>query len=354
MQTESTLIKNTHKLILASLIVIIMVVGKAFLIPLAWSLLIALASYRFIEKMKEKTIIPAGLIILFFMLVIVSVISLFAYFFYVELSRIAKDLPGLTSKVSSTLHNFSVQLAESGINIPDHFDKGYINDWVGQHSETLLSFISAFGTQIMHIVLVMFYLFFLLYYGDLVPQFIRSRVKDDGKREKVADKIYGSMDIIKDYFQGLLILALLTGILDFFVFLIFGLDYALFFAVFLAVLNLIPFVGNPIGMLVVALFTLITKDSLLSLFMVIVALWLVNVVHENVLRPWLLGDKLKINAFVVFISVIFGGIIWGVSGMILFIPMAGIIKVILSQSETNAHYAILFSEREKKKTVKKK
>jgi predicted PurR-regulated permease PerM len=202
MQTESALIKNTHKLILASLIIIILVVGKSFLIPLAWSILIGLASYRFVEKMKEKTILPAGLIILFFMLFIVSVISLFA--------------------------------------------------------------------------------------------------------------------------------------------------------VFLAILNLIPFVGNPIGMLVVALFTLVTKDSLLSLFLVIVALWLVNVVHENVLRPWLLGDKLKINAFVVFLSVIIGGLIWGVSGMILFIPITGIIKIILSQSETNAHYAILFSEKQKKKLIKKK
>ena len=145
-----------------------------------------------------------------------------------------------------------------------------------------------------------------------------------------------------------LILASLTGVLDFIVFLIFGLDYALFFAVFLAVLNLIPFIGNPIGMLVVALFTLVTKDSLLSLFLVIVALWLVNVVNENVLRPWLLGDRLKINAFVVFLSVIFGGLILSVSGMILFIPITGIIKIIISQSETNAHYAILFSEKQKK------
>jgi len=112
-------------------------------------------------------------------------------------------------------------------------------------------------------------------------------------------------------------------------------------------------VGNPIGMLVVALFTLVTKDSIWSLVMVIAALWIVNFVHENVLRPWLLGDKLKINAFIVFISVIFGGMIWGISGMILFIPIAGIIKIILSHSESNAHYAILFSERGKKSKPRK-
>lgn len=350
MNTESALIKNTHKLILASIIIIILVVGKSFLIPLAWSILIGLASYQLIEKLKEKTILPPGLIILFYLLFIVSIISLFIYFFYVELSHIASDLPELGDKISSTLHLFSQQLAENGIHVPDHIDKDFINDWVGKHSDTMLGIITAFGSQIEHIVLIMFYLFFLLYYGELIPQFIQSKIEDEQKRAKVREKIFGSMEVIKSYFLGLLILALLTGVLDFFVFLIFGLEYALFFAVFLAVLNLIPFVGNPVGMLVVALFTLVTKDSIWSLVMVIAALWIVNLIHENVLRPWLLGDKLKINAFVVFISVILGGLIWGISGMILFIPIAGIIKILLSHSDQTAHYAILFSEREKRKS----
>lgn len=349
MQTESTLIKNTHKLIAATIIVIILIVGKSFLIPLAWSFLIGLASYQLIEKLKEKTILPPGLIILFFMLFIISTISLLAYFFYIELSHIASDMPALGNKISSTIHVFSQQLSENGIHVPDHIDKDFINNWVSKHSDALLSFVTAFGSQIWHIVLIMFYLFFLLYYGDIIPKFIQSKIEDEEKRAKVRKKIFGSMEVIKSYFLGLLILALLTGVLDFFVFLIFGLEYALFFAVFLAVLNLIPFVGNPIGMLIVALFTLVTKDSIWSLVMVIAALWIVNFIHENVLRPWLLGDKLKINAFVVFISVIFGGMIWGISGMILFIPLTGIIKIILSNSDTNAHYAILLSEREKKK-----
>ncbi len=354
MDTESTIIKNTHKLIAAVLIVVILVVGKSFLIPLAWSVLIGLASYQLIEKLKKKTILPAGLIILFYLLFIVSVISLLMYFFYVELSHIASDLPELGDKISTTLHLFSQQLAENGVHVPDHVDKAFISEWVGKHSDIIIGFVSTFGSQIGNVVLMMLYLFFLLYYGELIPQFIQSKIEDEQKRVKVGEKIFESMEVIKSYFFGLLILASLTGILDFFVFLIFGLEYALFFAVFLAVLNLIPFVGNPIGMLVVALFTLVTKDSIWSLVMVIAALWVVNLIHENVLRPWLLGDKLKINAFVVFISVIFGGLIWGISGMILFIPMAGIIKVVLSQSSTNAHYAILFSEREKKKPNKKK
>ena len=221
-----------------------MIAGKPFLIPLAWSILIAFASYQLIEKIKEKTILPAGLIILFYLLFIISIISLFIYFFYVELSHIGSNLPELGNKISSTLHLFSQQLGENGIHIPDHIDKGFINDWVGNHSDTMLAFISAFGSQIEHIVLIMFYLFFLLYYGELVPQFVQSKIKDEEKRAKVREKIFGSMDVIKSYFVGLLILSLLTGVLDFVVFMIFGLEYALFFAVFLANAKFNPICGQ--------------------------------------------------------------------------------------------------------------
>ncbi len=354
MVTDSSLFKFTVKLVIATLIVVVLILGKSFLIPLAWSILIGLSSFQLINKLKEKSIIPAGLIILLYIIFIISIIALIFYFFFIELSHIASDLPELRGKISASIHALSLQLGEMGVHIPDHIDKEFINQWINGHSDTILGFISGFGDTVWHIVLIMFYLFFILYYGDLAPQFIQSKVKDEKKREEIKQKTNYSIKVIKSYFIGLLILALLTGTLDYIVFLIFGLEYALFLAVLLAILNLIPFVGNPVGLLIVALFTLVTEDSLVSLLMVIVALWVVNFFHENVLRPWLLGDRLQINAFVVFMAVIVGGLIWGVSGMILFIPLAGIVKVILSNSDETAHYAILFSERKKRKSEKNK
>ena len=53
METQSPLLRLTVRLILATLIVFIMVVGKSFLIPFAWSLLIALSSLRIIKWVKS-------------------------------------------------------------------------------------------------------------------------------------------------------------------------------------------------------------------------------------------------------------------------------------------------------------
>ena len=88
-------------------------------------------------------------------------------------------------------------------------------------------------------------------------------------------------------------------------------------------------------------------------FLIFVALFVMNFIQDNVIRPLLIGDKMKINAFTVFIAIIIGGMIWGVSGMILFIPIVGTIKILLEGHKVHEPYAIFFSEPHKKSKTNK-
>ncbi len=353
METNDKVFRFTIRLVLALLIVYILIIGKSFLTPLAWAIVIGLASIQFIEKIKQKSKMPVALIILSYLLLIVAVIFLTFYFFYVELSHIISDLPAINDKISSSLHSISLSLKGSGIHVPDHIDKQVINDLVDKNSGTIFGFVNSFGESIEHLVLGAFYLFFILFYGDLIPQFFESKIKSEKKREELKENTSKAIGIIKSYVIGLLILALITAVFVFIILLILGVDYALFFAVLLGVLSLIPFIGNPIGLIIIGLFTLLTKDSLVTPLLAVGLIWVANVIHENIIRPVLMGDRLQINAFVVFMSVIVGGLIWGVSGMILFIPLAGIIKVALMYSEETSHYAILLGEKPKKEKRKR-
>ena len=348
METNGNLIKITARLVLATLIILVLVIGESFLVPMTWSLLIALASVRFIERVEEKTFMSKGLVIFLFLLLILVFVFLIGYFFYVELSIIFNDLPAISEKISSRLHDLSLALNDTGIHIPDHIDKNFISDWVDHHNNLIMSFISEIGMDIWSIILIMFYLFFLLYYKDLVPQFFVRKIKDKIKLESMKERFQKSMALIRSYIYGLLLLTIVSALMNYLVFLIFGLKFAMFFAIFLAILNLIPFVGNPIGLLVIILFAVITKDNMLTPVFIFVALFVMNFIQDNVIRPLLIGDKMKINAFTVFIAIIIGGMIWGVSGMILFIPIAGIIKILLEGHETHGPYAIFFSEPQKK------
>ena len=88
--------------------------------------------------------------------------------------------------------------------------------------------------------------------------------------------------------------------------------------------------------------------------LIFASLFFMNFLQDNVVRPLLIGDKLEMNAFSVFVAIIIGSMIWGVSGMILFIPLVGIAKIFLEGHETNRSYAIFFSELPKKEKTKKK
>ena len=344
MESQSSLLKLTAGLVITTLTLAIMVVGKPFLVPLAWALLIGLASYKFLNRLEEKTIMPRRLINVLFLLFILLVIISIAYFFYIELNIIFDDLPALAGKMSERLHEISVRLAAIGIHIPDHIDKAFINDWVNEHNELIMGFISGVGINLWNVILIMFYLFFLLYYRDLVIHFYVKKFKSKERLDLAVDRFNKTLVLVRSYIYGLTLLTLISAVMNYLVFLVFGLKFALFWAVFLAILNLVPFIGNPIGLVVIMLFAIVTKDNLLVPLLIFIALFIMNFLQDNVIRPWIVGDKIKLNAFAVFIAIILGGMIWGVSGMILFIPIVGVVKIILESRKDSGVYAIFFSE----------
>jgi predicted PurR-regulated permease PerM len=330
-----------------------MVVGKSFLVPLAWAMLIAMASYPMLDKVESKTGLSRSLINAFFLLILLVVLIGIGFFFYAELSHIFNDMPALMQTISERIHNLSESLKSYGISVPDNIDRDFVNGWVQQHNDMILSVISGIGLNLWNVILIMFYMFFLLYYRDLIVQFYVEKYKDQNRLALARDRFFKSLVIVRSYIYGLLLITIISAVMNYVVFLIFGLPFALFFALFLAVLNLIPFIGNPIGLVVIMLFAFITNDSLLVPALIFITLFVMNFLQDNVIRPMLMGDKMKLNAFAVFVAVIIGGMIWGVSGMILFVPITGIIKIILESREKEGAYAIFFSELPKTRKPKK-
>jgi predicted PurR-regulated permease PerM len=354
METQQNLLNTTARLVITTLIVIVMIVGKSFLVPLAWALLIGMASYRFLNRIENKTRLSRSAVNSFFLLFLLIILLGIGYFFYIELSHIFNDLPGLLHTISDRLHEISLTLKNYGIYIPDHVDKTFISDWIHSHNDMIMSIVSGIGLNLWNIVLIMFYMFFLLYYRDLVIHFYVNKFKKQERLDLAVDRFNKSLNLIRSYIYGIVLLTLISAAMNYAVFLVFGLKFALFWAVFLALLNLIPFIGNPIGLVVIMLFAIITKDNMLIPVLIFIALFVMNFLQDNVIRPWIVGDKLKLNAFAVFVAIIIGGMIWGVSGMILFIPIVGVAKIILESRQESGVYAIFFSEIPKIKEKKQK
>ncbi len=109
------------------------------------------------------------------------------------------------------------------------------------------------------------------------------------------------------------------------VFIIIGLELSTLLAFFVAICNVIPFIGPVIGAVPAIIFGLF--DSLATAVWVLVSIIAIQQVDAYVIDPYLVGDKMGLNPFWVITVVVVSGNLFGLTGVILCVPVAAIIKL---------------------------
>lgn len=349
----SPLHKVANRLIVLVLVCFILIWARELLVPLAWALVISLASMNLLTFIQKKTNLPFGLIIIFYILVLIVVFGAVLLFFFTEFQSLLTDLPAMQARLSVILHDLSQQLRGIGVKIPDHVDSAYFANALISNNSLLFDLAGTVGSNLWDLLLTLFYLFFMLYYKDTLILFAERRFKDEATHEKFRTIVVNTLSISQQYISGTAILAGITTVICYLILLIFGIPSAFFFSLLFGFLSLIPVIGMPVGLVIISLFTALTLDSTITTVYVAIALLVLHFLQENMIRPWVMGSKMEVNAFAIFFFVILGGFFWGISGMILFIPLASIIKILLDHSPTSSHYTVFLTELPRKPKKKK-
>jgi predicted PurR-regulated permease PerM len=134
------------------------------------------------------------------------------------------------------------------------------------------------------------------------------------------------------------------GILSYSVLWWFGVDFALFWAIVIALTNYIPYVGGFVGVAFPVALSLAQFESLSESLMLTVFLTLAQIAVGNFLDPWLMGRQLNLSRLVILVSLSFWTMIWGIPGAILAIPMTSMITIVFASFASTRFFAILFSE----------
>lgn len=134
--------------------------------------------------------------------------------------------------------------------------------------------------------------------------------------------------VTQNYVVGLISVIGIMAVLNALGFWVIGLENALFFGVFAAIWAIIPYIGIVIGSLPAFLFAFLFTDSLLIPLGVLGVISMVQFLEGNFITPNIIGSKVSINPFVALLALIIGGEIWGIAGMILFVPFVGILRSI--------------------------
>jgi predicted PurR-regulated permease PerM len=109
--------------------------------------------------------------------------------------------------------------------------------------------------------------------------------------------------------------------------LILDIDYAILLGILGAILNVIPYLGGIIGVIIFMIIALVTKSPVYMVY-VSILYSVIQFIDNNYIVPKIVASRVQINAFVSIIVVFIGGALWGLSGMFLSIPLTAILKVI--------------------------
>ena len=146
------------------------------------------------------------------------------------------------------------------------------------------------------------------------------------------------------------LVSLITGVLSYFILLLIGIDSPAFWAFLIFLLNFIPTIGSLIATLFPAIFCLLQFGEFGQGVLVLVLVGAIQVLVGNVLEPKLMGNSMNVSALVTILALSFWGALWGVTGMILSIPITVIMIIVFSQFPATAPIAIMLSEKGELKT----
>jgi predicted PurR-regulated permease PerM len=138
-----------------------------------------------------------------------------------------------------------------------------------------------------------------------------------------------SAGAISGYITGNLAISVICGVTTFAVLLILGMPYAAPLALLVAVLDLVPLVGATLGgalLVVVGLFVEPWKAVVLLVFVLIY-----QQVESNFLQPIVYSKAVQLNGLVILIALLVGGQLLGIPGALLAIPVAEIIRIVVTE-----------------------
>jgi len=150
---------------------------------------------------------------------------------------------------------------------------------------------------------------------------------------------------MKSYFKIKTVTSLSVSLISLIIMYFFGLDFLVFWAFIIFILNYIPSIWSIIAVAFPVLFSLIQFESLYITLIFLVLMAGAQMIIWNIIEPRLMGNKLNLSPLVILISLIFWGTIWGPVGMLLAVPMMVMMNIVFAHNEHTRPIAVLLSEK---------
>ncbi len=320
----------------------ILIIAKLFLYPIALAVLFSYLLFP-LANFLEKHRIPRIIAILLCIIILFSIMSGALLVIYRRVGVFVSDFPSFRTKALSNIDLMESRIEDifgiSDLSIVDFirnrvamlFDAG--NDFFNRF------FTATAGTLFRFGILPVF-IFMLLYYRTKFAYFIL-KLAGPQKRMLAIRVLREVSKVASRYMGGIFTVVFVMCLLNSLGFILIGLRYAIVLGVMAAMFSFIPHFGSIIGYSIPFAFALLTGDPPSMALRVLLILLVVQFLEHNILTPNIVGSYVKLNPFIIILGIIAGGMVWGIPGMFIVVPVLAVFRIIFINIDSLKPYGYL-------------
>ena len=248
-----------------------------------------------------------------------------------QLSSLINSTQGLYWEIQSFVNQLSKNPLFRNLNIQSTIQQlnlSYVDilqNILNSVTNSLGSVLSAVVNTLMILIMTpIFLVYFLMDGHKLLPMLERTVLKRD--KLNISSLLTNLNATVARYISGISIDALIIGALAYIGYSVIGLKYALVFAIFSSLANLIPYVGPSIGLIPMVITYAFTDPQ--KMVAALIYMLIIQQVDGNILYPRIVGGVMKVHPITIMVLLLLSSNIYGVLGMIVAIPTYSILKEI--------------------------
>ena len=308
---------------------VVLYFGREVLVPLSFAALISFVLYPVCAWLERKgagrltaIIISIFLLMLLGLLLVALLVNQFMGF--------VNEWPSLQVKLNQAFADLSRYLVEV-FNLSREQQRNIMSRMSDQSGGNLLAVIrntlSASAVSAVLLFLIPVYAVLILYYRHHWLN-ILYRLFPSERAESLREILWLTIKTYYNFIKGMALVYLIVGMLNSLGLLLLGIPHPFLFGFIASILTFIPYVGIIVGSLLPISMAWITYDSIWYPLGIVAVFTFVQYLEANVIFPVAVSSRLNVNTLVMLIAIFVGGILWGMAGMILFVPFVGILKLI--------------------------
>lgn len=328
--------------------------GQSILAPFFLAFLMAMLFLPMANFMERKLRFPRSVSTIVSVMIMLIILTGMFYFFGSQLSSFSKDLPHLSKQFNLVFHNLQTWVSQT-FNVKIHEQLDYLDQGLNKllsSSGIILGFtFGVFSTSLGFLAFFILFFVFILNYRRILNNFIVN-VFNEKHKASVQEVVSEVRIMTKRYIIGLCLQVIIVSVLATTVLTILGVKYSILLGVLTGLLNVIPYIGIAISLLI-SCFIAFATGTVSTCVYVAIGYVIVHAIDGNIVLPFVVGSKVKINALFSFIGILLGEHLWGISGMFLCIPAIAIIKIIFERVDGLKPWGKLLGEEEKPHKKKK-